>query len=160
MAINYKRITYPIGTAIELYCTEYWPNITGDYEIIGITSMEDMAIMGLSLYKMHFEDLKISQDDYYNDLERNNVPIYIMKAVNRNPFVYADVNEATDHVDEYLYLADSMIDKNNTNILVKRIYITSNVSIGTYNRENANDELESTIKGLMIDVLDDFSSKE
>ena len=157
MSINYKKITYPIGTSIELHCTEYWPDITGDYEVIGITNIESMSLLGLDLYTMHFTS--VNQDDYYNDLLRNNVPIYILKAVNRNPFEYTDITQGVDEVTEYLYLADSMIDKNNTVILVKRIHVTTNVNIGTYNKANVTDAMEEKLTGLLVDVLDDFSDK-
>ena len=157
MAIDYSKITYSIGTSIELHCVEYWNETSGDYEIIGLTTITDMALMGLDFYTMHFNG--VDQDDFYNQLLNNNVPIYIMKSVTRNPFSYIDTTDGIDAVTEYLYLADSMIDKNNTQVLLKRVHVTTNVNVGTYDKSLVTDKMESEFMNEMVGVLDDFSDK-
>ena len=157
MAIDYSKITYSIGTSIELHCVEYWNETSGDYEIIGLTTITDMALMGLDFYNMHFNG--VEQDDFYNQLLNNNVPIYIMKNVTRNPFSYIDTTNGIDTVTEYLYLADSMIDKNNTQVLLKRVHVTTNVNVGTYDKSLVTDKMESEFMNEMVGVLDDFSDK-
>ena len=157
MAINYKKITYKIGTALEVHCTEYWPHISGDYEIIGYVDIKEMQLMGLDFYDMHFKN--VGQDKFYNSLLESATTIYMMKPVSRNPYLYQDTTEGVDTVTEYLYLADGMIDKNNTIELVKRIHVASNVIVGTYYEHRLNKAFEDKLTSSLVGALDSFSDK-
>lgn len=159
MSISLKMITYTIGTAIDLACVQYWPSITGDYEVLGYTSIEELTLMGLDFYAMHFENLEPLQDSFYRSLLTNNVPIYILKKVNRNPFVYGDITEGQDLVTEYLYIADTMIDKNKTIRLEKRYHITTLLNIGTYNKSVITDEFKDKLTNELVAILDSYSDK-
>ena len=156
-SINYRKLSYKIGTCIELHCiADYWPDLVGDYEVIGYTNITEFDMLGLSFYDMHFKNGNV--DDFYNDLLRNKVPIYIMKPITRVPYNGKD-DGILDIVNEYLYLADNMIDKNTTLVLCKRIELSTNIVIGRYDLEDIDQEFELKIKNDFINILDDYSDR-
>lgn len=156
-SINYRKLSYKIGTCIELHCiADYWPTLTGDFEVIGYTNILEFDMLGLSFYEMHFSN--ISADDFYNDLVENRVPIYILKPITRVPYNIKD-DGIEDRIGEYTYLADNMIDKNRTLILCKRIELSTNVVIGRYDLEDIDQAFELKIKNDLINVLDDYSDR-
>lgn len=156
-SINYRKLSYKIGTCLELHCiADYWPHIIGDYEVIGYTDINEFNMLGLSFYDMHFTSGLV--DDFYNDLVANKVPIYILKSIDRVPYLGKD-DEIVDRVDQYLYLADNMIDKNTTLVLCRRIELSNNIIIGRYNLEDVDSDFELKLKGDLVNVLNNYSDR-
>lgn len=163
MSLNYKKISFRMGTALEVHCVEPWAYITGDYEIIGYTTIREMLLADLNFHEMHIEnvdeDKKISSEKYYRDLYENDVPIYIMKHVDRNPYLLKDISKGIDAVDEYLYIADTMIDKNRTIVLVRRVLVNADIQVGTFDDKKFDRKMQEKLLNELGEVLDTYSDK-
>ena len=164
MSLNYKKVTFPFGTALELHCIEPWTNvISGDYEIIGFTTIRELLLMGIDFYDNYISKVntenKESIETYYNDLFETEAPLYIMKRVDRDPYYLKDTNNNTDVVTEYIYVADTMIDKNATIILVRRVTVNADITVGVFNDIDFNRQKQEKLIKELGSVLDTYSDK-
>ena len=164
MSLNYRKVTFSFGTALELHCIEPWTDkISGDYEIIGFTTIRELLLMGIDFYGDYIADVNTDNRDsveaYYNELFETEAPLYIMKKVDRDPYYLKDTNEKNDVVSEYIYIADTMIDKNATIILVRRITVDANIRVGIFNDVDFNKEKKGKLLNELGAVLDTYSDK-
>ena len=146
---------YSIGDVVAVRgSAPHWEGLVFDVIIIGTTTIQELEDINISYYDLYFAGKGIDElyDQYYND----NIPIYMAREIERDPFRIIENTDAPKV--EFIYFSDELLDLNTTELLRQRTKLYTELCIGRIDTDKVTDEFKDELRTKFIEIIQDYTA--